>query len=553
MTTRPTPVVPLASAIIAWVIISWLSPLAAAEEQTHSEPAHLDASIASAEAVTVTAGHSSLLRFTDPIDRTSVNNPSIADVVVVSPTQLLVQGKLPGSTSLVVWRAGANQLFTVTVEADIQVLQQVLREVLPTEAIHVHSASGSIILSGTASSQTVSDEAVAVAKTYTEHVVNLLHVTQGRFEELLHTLVPDEQITVHESEHTIILAGKAKHPANVAKAVEAATGAAEHVVNIIDLPDYKQVLIQVRFAEVQRTVARALGVDYIIQSNDVTQSGFIGGALTPQVPATPQFMRVNTTPTDLLVSPTLKHLFEFRGNSTDFAVALNALEDQGLIRILAEPNLLAMSGEEASFLAGGEFPIPVVQSVTTGGSTVTVEFKEFGIRLNFKPDVTSDDSIRLRVEPEVSVLDFSDASVEVSGFKIPGLVTRRAKTTVQMHSGESLVIGGLLSQTDTKTDSKVPFLGNIPVLGKLFSSEKFKNAETELLVLVTPRLTSPSVIDVPQPYQDPKAVGQALGSHLTPPPYTETHGDALRQTLGAPAKETPGSVKGSSAPAGQTP
>ena len=144
-------------------------------------------------------------------------------------------------------------------------------------------------------------------------------------------------------------------------------------------------------------------------------------------------------------------------------------------------------------MAGGEFPIPVVQSSTGGtvNNAVTIEFKKFGVQLNFKPDVTGDDDIKLFVEPEVSVLDFSTAAVTLGGFEVPGLVVRRASTTVQMHSGESLAIGGLLSQMHTRTDNKLPWLGDIPILGKLFSSEQFKREETELIVLVTPRLVTP--------------------------------------------------------------
>ena len=481
--------------------------------------------------VNLTAGHSSLLRFANPVDKASVNDQAIADVVVISPTQLLVQGKHPGSTSILVWRGEESQLFTVAVEVDTIVLDQALKRVLPVETIDTHSASGVVIISGEVSSQRVSDEASLVAKSYAEHVVNLLHVKAGQFEQLLHALVPEDQITVHQTGDTIILGGKAKHPANVAKAVQAASGAAEHVVNIVDLPDIKQVLIQVRFAEVQRSVAKALGIDYLAQGRNVTQSGFIGGTLAPQTPSTPRFARIN--PTDIALSSLTSHLFEYRGGGMDFSVALNALEQQGLVRILAEPNLLAMSGEEACFLAGGEFPVPVAQSGTGAATTITIQFKEFGIRLNFKPDVTADDAIRLHVEPEVSVLDFTESAIHLSGFTIPGLVTRRAKTTVQMRSNESLVIGGLLSQTDTKTSSKVPGLGNIPVLGKLFSSEKFKNEETELLVLVTPKLVEPVEADARQIYNDPKAVHAALQTQVAPSPYAEERADAIRKTLGA--------------------
>ncbi|MBI3616338.1 MAG: pilus assembly protein N-terminal domain-containing protein [Candidatus Omnitrophica bacterium] len=429
-----------------------------------------------AQPVTLSVDQSSLLTFQDPIDRVSINNEKVAEVIVVSPTQILVHGKQSGSTSLIVWRADGSHLFTV-------------------------------------------------------NVVNAPQYKRGSFENLLHNMFPEEQnLKAYESDKTIILAGRAKHPANVNKAVAAAAAVAEHVVNITDLEDSKQVLIEVRIAEVERHLAHSLGIDYFAQSGRVTQAGFVGDALAPQTPATPQFHRL-VDAKDILLSPAAKQLLELRGGSFDLSVAISALEQEGLVRILAEPNLLAMSGQEASFLAGGEFPIPVAQ----GNNAISVEFKEFGIRLKFKPEVTSDDMIRMAVTPEVSVLDSTAAAVTIAGFKVPGLITRRASTTVEMRSGESLVIGGLLSQTNTRSEDQVPFLGNIPILGKLFSSEKFRNEETELLVLVTPRLTLPSKVEVPQHLTDPGKIGEALKKPYNPDSPDEWL-DSLHEAI-APSTE----------------
>ncbi len=452
-------------------MIAWgtgLAPVSAAVQ----EPIAMTASTASTSPLALTVGHSSVLRFAEAVERASVNDATIADVVVVSPTQLLVQGKQPGSTTLIVWRNGNSQLITITVEQDLEALRQTLKAVLPKETIDVHSASGAIVLSGKASSAAAAGQAMSVAQTY---------------------------------------------------------GEKDKVVNLLSVPTH-QVLIEVRFAEVDRSLARSLGVDYIVQGNKVTQSGFLSGALTPQVPATPTFSRV-INPKDLLLSSTVSHLLELR-TGTDISIALSALEEQGLIRILAEPNLIAMSGEKASFLAGGEFPIPVIQSATAGANNaVTIQFKEFGIRLNFEPQVTGEDEIRMFVEPEVSILDFGPAAVRLGGFDIPGLVTRRARTTVEMRSGESLVIGGLLSQMDTRTERRVPGLGRVPIFGKLFSSEAFNNEETELLVVVTPRLTTPHTLDVPPAFPEPAAISDALKGHVAPPPYPEARGDAIRGAI----------------------
>lgn len=306
----------------------------------------------------------------------------------------------------------------------------------------------------------------------------------------------------------------------------------------------KQVLIEVRFAEVDRTQSRNLGLDYILQDKDWTHSRFLAGGLAPQVPTTPNFTRVESTVRDVSLSSVVNQLFEWRKGGPDITTALNALEERGLVRTLATPNLLAISGEIASFLAGGEFPIPVVQATTgtAASSSVTIEFKEFGIRLLFRPEVITDDEIRLFIAPEVSVLDTS-TGIQISGFSIPSLTTRRASTTVQMRPGESLIIGGLLSQFDTKTNREVPYLGRIPILGKLFSSEKFKKEETELLVLVTPRLVAPARVDVQQPFSDPQAVGETWKQQIAPPPYRHEQADAIRQQITPEPTQPPQAVQ----------
>lgn len=446
--------------------------------------------------VALIQGESSVLELPATAERVAINNEAIADVLVVSPTQLLVHGKQPGSTSMVVWHSGKNDLYTVTVDP-------------------------------------------------TPH-------KQGPFLDILHQLVPEEDhLTAYEADGTIILSGKAKHPANLAKAAEAAAAMAGKVVNIADSSDPKQVLIEVRLAEVDRKLAKSLGIDYFVQNSKLSQSGFMGGSLVPQAPTTPKFGRL-VDPKDILLSPAVKQLLELRGDTADLTIAIQALEEQGLVRILAEPNLLAMSGKEASFLAGGEFPIPVAQTSAGGGSTVTVEFKKFGVQLNFKPEVTAEDAIRLYVEPEVSVLDFGRAAVKLGGFDIPGLITRRTSTTVQMRSGETLVIGGLLSHNQDTTNAQVPLLGDIPVLGQLFKSEKFKNEETELVVLVTPRLITPSTVDLPQRYQKIDKIGEALKQFPLATPYPDKWADQLRQGLGESAPEPPAEIPSPAPPAGET-
>ena len=305
-------------------------------------------------------------------------------------------------------------------------------------------------------------------------------------------------------------------------------------LNTLFAGDAKQILIEVRFAEVDRTKIRDLGVDFQLQDEVGTASQFLTGGLVPQTFDTTNLNRLNTSSVkDVSLSSTVTHLLEWH-KGPDINAAINALEEKGLLRILAEPNLVAVSGEEASFLAGGEFPIPVVQSTTgstTTSNSVTIEFKKFGIQLNFRPDVVNEQEIRMLVQPEVSILDFGQAAVKIAGFSIPGLITRRASTTVQMRSGESLVIGGLLSQLDDKTTKQVPYLGNIPILGKLFTSEKFKNQESELIVVVTPRLTQPMQLNVKQRFSDPRTIEEAVKVQLAEPPYEDARADAIRKAI----------------------
>lgn len=481
------------------------------------------------ESLRLIAGRSTLLEFTEPIERTSLANEAVADVVVVSPHQILVHGKQVGSTTLIIWRGGVSELRTIYVEVDLEELQKTLQHVLPDESIQVERTTNALVLAGMVESETSLQQATLVAEMYADKVVNLLRVQESTFDRMLRQLVPEEEFTTFQTQDAIILSGKAKHPANVEKAVHAASTVAERVVNVIDVLDQKQVLIEVRFVEANRSLAKSLGLDYVVQGPDFTKAGFLSGGLTPQTPSTPQFARID--PQDIALSSNVTNLFELR-RGTDISIVLNALEEKGFIRILAEPNLLTMSGEEASFLAGGEFPIPVVQSAaSSGGNAVTIEFKEFGIQLHFKPQVTSDDNIRMLIEPEVSILDFGPSAVNISGFKVPGLVTRRASTHVQLRSGESLVIGGLIAQTDNRTTDQIPFLGNVPILGQLFRSEKFNLEETELIVLVTPRLTQPSQVALPRRYEDMEALGRAVESQFSAPPYDDERADAIRRVI----------------------
>jgi pilus assembly protein CpaC len=361
--------------------------------------------------VTVAAGASALLVYDAPVQRFSIGDPAVSDAVAVSPIEVLVTGKKLGTTSLLVWQAGGRvAMYSIQVTADAPALERYLGALFPEDGIAVSASANTVTLSGRVRSRGVAQYALEIAK---------------------------------------------------------GTGAA--VIDRLQAPPGRQVLLQVRFAEVSRTAGRAMSTAL--------------STLNPH--------RLDDGPRDSLnwfgetLSDGLVHLFLSNPNA-NFDALIRVLKSRGEFRSLAEPNLLALPGHEASFLAGGEFPYPVVQSGTSTGS-VTIVFKEFGIRLKFKPDVTEAGTIRLHVAPEVSSLDFANG-LNFQGYTIPSLLTRRAETEVELRDGQYLAIAGLLDNTWTKNQTKIPILGDIPILGAFFRSSDAQQSRTELLVLVTPRL-----------------------------------------------------------------
>ena len=376
------------------------------------------------------SGRSVVLEAGEDISRAAIADPEVADVAVLSPRELLLNGKRPGSTTLLTWQnGGRGPVFDVVVEMDTSQLAELIRDLQPGVPVEVHAANGAVVLSGSAGRQEIIDELVELSRAYSETVINLMEVS-----------------------------------------------------------DPAQISLKVRFAEVDRGKARDLGLDIITQGATFTAASFTGGVGAPQLPSTPQYGRIS--PKDLVLPQGTNLMVGIR-KSTDMAFLLRAHEQRDVLRIVAEPNLIARNGEEASFLAGGEFPVPIVQGGGDAGSSVTVEFKAVGIRLKFKPEITDAGTISMHVAPEVSTLDFGPAAVRVGGFDIPALVVRRTETTVELREGESLVIGGLMSQNFTKVQSRIPILGDLPILGLLFRSERFVRNETELIVLVTPELVKP--------------------------------------------------------------
>ncbi|MGH9907768.1 MAG: type II and III secretion system protein family protein, partial [Pyrinomonadaceae bacterium] len=419
------------SLVLASLIIVLINAVANAQETSYT--ASFEAN-KEPVAVNVLVGQSRVINFDKPVGRFSVSNPDIAEAVLVTPDQVLVNGKAFGQVNFIAWeQSGANYLvFEVYVRANLSLIDSQIRALFPKEDVRLSQANGSVVLSGS----------VADAKT----------------------------------------------GAQVQSVVEAA---GFKTVNMLASPakGVAQVQLQVRVAEVSRNKGRDLGSSF---------ATFNGGTSTFSNPGGPAALGDHdggSMESNFIGSAVNLFLFQ---NTLGLATYIRALQTQGALRALAEPNLIAMDGQQASFLAGGEFPVPIVSSGGSDRSTVTVVFKEYGVRLNFKPTIIDEDHIRLELEPEVSTIDFANG-VRFDGFIIPALRTRRAKTGVELRDGQSFALAGLIDNNETRLLSKVPVLGDIPILGALFKSKSFQKNETELMFIVTAHMVKPvNPDDLPQ-------------------------------------------------------
>lgn len=432
--------------------------------------------------VLLTAGRSTVLVADFDITRLAVTNPAVADAVVVKPREVLVDGKSSGTVSLIVWGANERKHYDIVVDPGVTPLQQNFMQLFPSEDINVAVTQDAVILSGSVSSNEV----------------------MLRSAELARAAMPKHQ-----------------------------------VINMLQLPGgspAKQVMLQVRFAEVNRNALQQAGLSLFASREDVAAR-----SATQQFGA-PEFDRQGDI--ELLQFSDFLNLFVF-DRQHGVGGILKALQTRGFLQSLAEPNLIAYNGEEASFLAGGEIPIPLI----TGLGQVNVQYKEFGIRLTFRPQIAGD-VIRLKLKPEVSTLDFTNGIV-LQGFRIPALNTRRAETDVELRDGQSFAIAGLLNNL-TQTDRQaVPILSRIPILGSLFKSRSLRADQTELMVLVTPRL-----VQALDPDEVP-ALPVRPGAFLNPSDDEnenlegETPDEAATPSLRtAPRQPPPGTVKPTRPPGG---
>ncbi len=412
-----------------------------------------------------------LVNSLDPLRRVSVSDPEIASAVIISPNQVLINGLAPGNVSLILWDdQERTYVFDLQVEFAIGQLGDLIQQTFPQETIQIRQSDSSLVLSGTVADSTVGERIVSLAQAQTPNVIDLMAIKEESKDAVLLQVIFAEVDRAAVSEYgiNIFSTGAGNTPGLITTGQFNQLGG-----NVGSVP-----------ANVQR------GTDP--QGNSLV-SGGIGNSLG----GSPAVFGLN----DLL------NIFLFRPDA-NIGVTIKALKQQNILQILAEPNVLALNGREASFLAGGEFPFPVVQGVG-GAASVTIEFKEFGVRLTFTPNIQKDGSILLKVVPEVSALDFSNA-LTISGFLIPALSTRRAETEVNLQDGQSFAIAGLMDDRLTEISSKIPGLGDIPFIGKLFSSRSLNKTNTELMVVVTPKLVKALEAD------------QILPTPSFPEPFMET-------------------------------
>jgi pilus assembly protein CpaC len=382
------------------------------------------------EDIRLTVGKSIVIDYPIDIARISTSNPDIVDASPVTAREVLVHGKSFGTVTLVVWsKSSQRNFYNITVEQNLEPLRKLIKDTFPKEEIQIQSSRDSLSLTGHVSTKETADRATALAAPFAKTIVNNLQLAAAGVE--------------------------------------------------------KQILLRVKFAELDRSASTQFGVNLLSTGATNTIGRVTTGEFGP--PGVTQVGGGPGSPTTFTIADAL-NIFAFRPD-LNLGVLIKALQQRNLLQILAEPNLVTTNGKEASFLVGGEFPIPILQGGANSGA-VTVQFREFGVRLTFNPVITDNNTIRLYVKPEVSSLDFANA-VSFNGFTIPALSTRKMETNIELGEGQSFVIAGLIDNRLTETMSKIPGLANLPILGNLFKSKQVDRNNTELVVMVTPEMTMP--------------------------------------------------------------
>jgi pilus assembly protein CpaC len=386
----------------------------------------------------ILVGHSVVIRTETRLVRVLVGNPTAVTTATTAPNEVVVTANATGSSSVVLWQANnQSRILEIFGDLDVSMLREAVAHNFPTEPIQVEAEENRIVLGGTASALPIADQIVKMAAPFSKEVVNSIRIAP-----------PGHQ---------------------------------------------KQILLKVRFAQVDRAKLTEFGINFFS-----TNGAKNIGTTSTQEFSPPQLVSTNGgssgggngVNTSTIGLSDLLNLFIFRPD-INLGATIRDLQQRNVLQILAEPNLLAANGEPAKFLAGGELPYPVVSGNTTGTATVTVQFKPFGVKLEFTGTIEDDNTIRLKVFPEVSSLDFSNA-VTISGFVLPAIATRHAETVVELRNGQSFGIAGLLDQRVTAQYSKVPGLGDLPIIGQFFRSRSVNKTNSELVVIVTPQIVDPA-------------------------------------------------------------
>lgn len=419
-------------------ILLWATGAAA---QQQIPQIRIEREVGAARQMSLEGGQNRLIVVSEQIGRIAVANPDVADLKVITPTQVLLTAKAPGTTDLTLWnRDNAPLVIALEVVRNLEGLRKQLRELFPKEDVSVSAAGDLVVVSGEVSDVRIPERIGEVARLHSNRIANLVKVSGDQ-----------------------------------------------------------QVQLEVRFAEVARTGLRELGVNFFHKSQDGNRVGgaissrtipgnFLNTINNPAIPGTgPRGLAGPGLPPDVSAPafPNAFSLFLSQAGSFPFSVMLSLLEQNNLAKVLAEPTLVAMSGQEAKFLAGGELPIPLASSF----GQVSVEWKKFGIQLQFTPTVIGD-AIHLKLRSEVSDIDPTNAIV-VGGTSIPGLTSRQSETTIRLGDGQSFAIAGLLSDRVRSENARLPVLGSLPIIGALFRSSSYQRDESELIVVVTGRLARP--------------------------------------------------------------
>ncbi len=427
-----------------------------------STTALITSTASASQSLHLLVGQSIFVTTVSRLKRVYVSDPLVVDSFTSSPRQIVVTAKAPGVSSLILWdQAGNSATYWVSSDVNVVSLQREIREAFPSDNIRVESQQDRVSLSGTAWSDASAGAAVKLAGLYAKSVVNSVVIRQ---------------------------------------------------------PHGSQVKLKVQIIEIDRSKLAQFGINLFSQGKNQ------GNVTTGQFPSTQTYTAGSSTAPATLTSTNPLNLL-FYNFDVNFGLTLQDLQNKNIAQILAEPTITTLSGQKASFLAGGEFPFPVVQGSSGGLTSITIQFRPYGVKLEFTPLVLDDGTIQLKVAPEVSALDYTNA-VTISGYTIPAISTRRADTQVELRDGQSFAISGLLDHRTTDIFSKMPGIGDVPVLGQLFRSKNVNHSTVELMVVVTPMLvdpltdtTSPVIPKLPIPVLDPKQFDKKMGKQkpTTPP------------------------------------